>query len=64
MLELLRLGYTNKEAAHRMNIDDKTGYNHRYKLMTRFNVKTYAELIRIAEKSANKPSMFKDKGSK
>lgn len=58
MLELLRLGYTNKEVAAKLNIEDKTSYNHRYGLMYRFEVKTFAELMRIAEKTVNKPSMF------
>lgn len=59
MLELIRLGYTNKEVAARLNIEDKTCFNHRYRLMYRFEVKTFPELIRIAQKTANKPSMFK-----
>lgn len=63
MLELLRNGLSNKEVAARLNIEYKTAYNHRYRLMMRFNVKSFAELIRIAEKTAHKPSLFKNKGS-
>jgi two-component system, NarL family, response regulator NreC len=61
ILELLRLGFTNKEIAARLNIEYKTAYNHRYRLMYRFNVKSFAELIRIAEKTANMPSVFDNK---
>jgi|694.fasta_scaffold00329_14 DNA-binding NarL/FixJ family response regulator len=62
MLELLRNGLNNKEVAARLNIEYKTAYNHRYKLMVRFNVKSFADLIRIAEKTAHKPTNFKNKG--
>ena len=55
MLERLLKGQRNKQVAHDMTIAERTVETHRANMMKRLGVNTFADLVRIAIASGERP---------